>query len=608
MNERRWSSIPYLDAIRPDPGWRTDFALLASYSADLIALVAALLALAGVDDDRGSGSKVDFANAIEQLKDRVRLLAQCGRLLAPTKTPKIMAILDRFVREVAVDEHAASWHPKIAISRHMAEDGGAVQWRLWIGSRNLTRDISWDTGLTVIGHVGSQGQQVAGIDEIGYALVEHAALPGISAAKVRAELRAVRWTVPAGCRLRSARLCRSDEARDLPQMPQEIRKLIVVSPFLDGTIVKSLGKWGDENTARHLLSTRTELSKLAHQAGNPLNGYRELLYVDAPNVDESRVDDGSDAENARSNDEELEGRGLHAKIIYAEHAGGRTIWTGSANATRRGWQGPNNEVIAELEVDKDIAQGLEAFVADIGRTVGRSELTKPDERDEIRDRLEEARKHIASHWAIVLRTDADGMFLDGAADLHPADLQVEFCAGLLGGALLVWPRGESQLRLPSVLPGEVTEFVRCRLRLNDVEVSWLQRTPIDPAPGDERDRQALARFLDPRTFLLWIRSLLGFDEVGDGGGDWDGDSTSSRAKLSSRAGPTWWAPTIEEVLKAWSRDPSSLQLVDRKVRHYLKLYESQVDADRTDEDRRVVEQFHETWQVVRRELIRETPE
>lgn len=57
MSDKKWHSIPYLDALRPEPGWHVEHALLASYSADLVALVAVLLALAGLDDDRGSGSK-----------------------------------------------------------------------------------------------------------------------------------------------------------------------------------------------------------------------------------------------------------------------------------------------------------------------------------------------------------------------------------------------------------------------------------------------------------------------------------------------------------------------------------------------------------------------
>jgi len=184
MSTRRWSNVSYLDAIRPDPAWRTEFAFLASYSADLVAMVAALLALAGLDDDRGSGSKVDFANAIDQLADRVRLIAQAGRLVAPAKTPKILAILDRYFREVNLNEIEVSWHPKAVLAKHMSDDRKNAQWRRWIGSRNLTRDLSWDVGLSLIGHVGGSGTEINGIPELGHTLAQHARLPGVARATV----------------------------------------------------------------------------------------------------------------------------------------------------------------------------------------------------------------------------------------------------------------------------------------------------------------------------------------------------------------------------------------------------------------------------------------
>ncbi len=256
MSARRWSNVSYLDALRPDPGWRTDFAFLASYSADLVALVAALLALAGLDDDRGSGSKVDLANAVDALADRVRLVAQAGRLVTPAKTPKILAILDRYIREVNLNESAASWHPKAAMTKQVSDDGSVSQWRLWIGSRNLTRDLSWDVGLTVIGRSGVAGSEIPGIPELGQSLAQHAQLPGIAPGKIRQELRHVRWEAPAGCSVRSLRLHEGQVARTLPAEPPTVQKLIVVSPFLDGTIVEALGRWGDTETTRTLVSSR----------------------------------------------------------------------------------------------------------------------------------------------------------------------------------------------------------------------------------------------------------------------------------------------------------------------------------------------------------------
>jgi len=384
MSARRWSNVSYLDAIRPDPGWQTEHAFLASYSADLVALVAALLALAGLDDDRGSGSKVDFANTVDQLADKVRLIAQAGRLIAPAKTPKILAILDRYVREVNLNETVASWHPKAALAKHIADDGKNVQWRLWIGSRNLTRDLSWDVGLSLIGQIGGSGNAVKGIPELGHLLATHARLSGISPGSVKAELRQVRWAAPPGCTIRSLQLVSEDSPRGLPPEPPKIQKLIVVSPFLDGTVVGQLGKWGDSQTHRTLLSSRPELAKLAIQASKPLAGFSDLLFLDAP-VSEDDADEVSDKGNAASQDEEPEPRGLHAKIIYAEGGSQRLVWTGSANATQRGWKGPNAEIIANLEVTRDVAAGLEDFVK-AATTVRLEELGDPIELNQIDER------------------------------------------------------------------------------------------------------------------------------------------------------------------------------------------------------------------------------
>jgi hypothetical protein len=56
-----WQSQAYLDALRPDPGSEVRGAILTSYSADIASIAAALLALAGRDDDKGSGAKSDLA-------------------------------------------------------------------------------------------------------------------------------------------------------------------------------------------------------------------------------------------------------------------------------------------------------------------------------------------------------------------------------------------------------------------------------------------------------------------------------------------------------------------------------------------------------------------
>src|SRR4051794_36567879 len=84
----------FLQALRPAPGEVVDFAVLTTYSADLVVVTAALLALAGFDGDDGSESKVNLVDAYDRLKSRLVVLHQSGRLAVPAKRLAVLKLLD----------------------------------------------------------------------------------------------------------------------------------------------------------------------------------------------------------------------------------------------------------------------------------------------------------------------------------------------------------------------------------------------------------------------------------------------------------------------------------------------------------------------------------
>ena len=600
MTRRAWSNVPYLDGLRPDAGWVTDIAVLATYSADLVAVVAALLALAGADDERGSGSKVDFVRAFDELRGRAFVLAQAGRVVAPGKSPKVLNLLDRFVRTVAFDEAERSWHPKVSLVRQRSNSGSEVQWRLWLGSRNLSRDTSWDVALTLVGRAGTAGAVVSGVAELAAELLSQTDLSAAQQASLVREVRGLHWEMPSGCQVDEVRLLRDGE-RGLPPPPAGIKRLIVVSPFLDGTTVGALGRWGGADTHRTLVSTQRELSGLAGQAGRPLHAYAEVLQLDAPDLEARTEDDASADGSSASEDEEPEQRGLHAKLLYVEHSNGRTLWFGSANATARGWRGPNVEAIARANVSAEVGGGLDAFLSSMGRIVNLDALP-PHEEDEDERQIEEARRQVVTRWVVVARVREDALALEAAQSPHPDHGSARLEVALLGRPFIEWPRDQPVVALGAVIRAELTELVQCRLTLGERVVQWVQRTTLDPPPDEERDRQAIARYLDPRTFLLWIRSLLAVDTLGDGGGDWNA-APPPRSARSSEDGPVWWAPTLEEVLRAWARDPRSVVEVDRKVRRYLELVGTNPEVGLTEQERKVLDEFRCTWAVLRAQLV-----
>ena len=604
MIDKQWVSAPYLDALRPDFGWHVEYALLASYSADLYAVVAAMLALAGVDDDRGSGSKVDFANALERLHGKFRLLIQSGRLVAPRKAPKILGLLDQFIREAPFDEKVQSWHPKISLvktRKDQSDEDDGIQWRLWIGSRNLTRDLSWDAGMTLVGTPDGEGQTIDGVIELASTLAARSNLDQVTTQSIADDLKNIRWQCPMDCDVQEVRLYDQRVNRSLPASPTGLTRLLVVSPFLDGKTIRTLSTWGSNTTSRTLLSSKTKLLELAHQKSKPLSGFSTLLAMAAPDSDELSAAGENIGAESDSEDEEPEPRGLHAKLILAEHSTGVTLWIGSANATGRGWDGPNAEVIVKCEVSTEVAEGLWEFAA--GQLVIQpEELVDPPEVDKEMEQLEEARAQVSSRWNVTQRVADDSPILTATAAIHPDNPNALLEVASLSGKWVAWTRGLLELKLPAIQSSDVTELVACRLLLGESETSWLQRAPLDPPPDVDRDHLALSRFLDARTFLQWLRSLLVGTVPGDGGGDWN-ESGSTRKKASN-VGPAWWSPTLEEVLKAWSRDPSSLKEVDRKAQVYMTLYQQRDPSEVSDDERKVIEAFSHTWQIVRLELVK----
>jgi hypothetical protein len=123
----------------------------------------------------------------------------------------------------------------------------------------------------------------------------------------------------------------------------------------------------------------------------------------------------------------------------------------------------------------------------------------------------------------------------------------------------------------------------------------LQTAPCEPPPDDERDRAVIARYLDPRTFLIWLRSILA-DDPKAGGGDWDAkDIAYGPTTRNESLSDLTMAPTLEEILRAWARDPSTFKAADEKVSQYLSAFRDRALEVNDPEAIVLLEKFRETW-------------
>ncbi|MFG1346530.1 hypothetical protein ACO2RV_16620 [Ancylobacter sp. VNQ12] len=593
-----WPALSFLEGLRPGPDESVELALLASYSADLGSIGATLLALAGKDTDAGRGSPSDFADAVERLRGKARIVIQRGRLAKMRRTPRIAAVLDQFVREVDFDEATHSWHPKAALVRTRSVDG-EIGWRLWIGSRNLTECVNRDIGLLLVSGANG-GAPIPGADELARALADRAALKGQRSATLAATIAKVAWRAPAGVRVERIRWSAGTGDQPVPVPPPGTDEVVVVSPFIDKNFLARQIQKGAKPARSVLLTTIREIERI----GPSLAAFDDLLALDAPDYpigdpEPGRQPAASAADVIPADDEEEEvGRGLHAKLLFMRSGRKRTLWLGSANATLRAWTGRNAEVIAELLVTEPVEKGLKALLGSARLVEAPSMEHLPDAAALEEEALERARAQVAARWAAELNIDGEGIRLTHRSDLHPGgphpdESDIVLQVGALHGELLVWPAGQAVVHLGSVVPAERSEFVRLRVSRGDKGLTWLQRAPAEPPFGEDRDRAAFVRFLGARGFLLWLAGLLADDDR-QGEGDWTNDEPRERAGLGADPALDSSLPTLEEMLAAWARDPDKFREIERRVSQYLPAVLEQAGQE-DPQTAEMLRRFDELW-------------
>jgi len=587
---KHWPNHSFLDALRPPAGRKVRYALFATYSADLWSMGAALLALADRDPADGEGSRADMAEALDALSERSAFIIQRGRLAKPSGAKKVAAIFDKFITEIPYDEEEhGCWHPKIALVCYESnEDKDDVIWRLWLGSRNLTRAMNVDFGLVLDGFPATQPHKgaapVDGVADLGRYLAEQASLTIAPSRSVERDLKQVVWIMPPRMKVKSVRLKLPSDTSLFPVSPESALDVVVISPFLDARFISGIGQWGDGKTKRWLLTTDSAVRKLACNDRQSLAGFGERVHVYArPTPDPSDVGpadgQGTPVVEAALAEGEEQSRGLHAKIL-AVRAGRRlTLWVGSANATQRGWSVGNAEVIAEIECDTSVADGLFAMVLS-GRPVNVDELVaegEPEE-DELARQLEDCRQHLIGTLRARLARNGDQFVMMAERPPEIVAPNVTLRVGLVTGDPVLWPPSASSVSLGSAPLAEQTRLVRLRLNNGPLVCEWLQKFDVQPPLPPERDRAAIAAHLRASEIMAWMQAVLtGTNAMADPEAPgWDtpetGDevpATPGRRTTRPIPPPPMTQVTLDDILSCWSRDPAGFGALSQRANTYL---------------------------------------
>ncbi len=607
MGFRKTESLAVLEELVPRPGWRTDVALFSSYSADLVAVAAVAMALAAEGDDDERMWKGSLARSCEKMRGRFRVVCQGGRVAVPPPgAVSGLVVADQWVRQVPYDGNKRSWHAKLGIVRYVPEEadetGEQGRWLLWIGSRNLTRDTSWDSAMTATGRpsrtVDTADRSVA---EAAGIVAGHAALPGWTE-EVRQELSRVHWSWPADVdEVLAFRLWTDgNAAMGLPALPADSTRVVALCPFANAGVVQAIGG-ATSAPQRNLVTTPATLAKLAADR-QALEAFTNVHTMESA----TPVEEGDAEAEETGTDEIVEvHRGLHAKLVWARSGSGDELWLGSANLTRRGWTGSNAELVAHLRVKASVGDGIADFVDELDDVaVEEVAVEDPEAEGDAEAALDELRNRIAGSWSGELsRWGAEGR-LRCATPSPPTreDDGAELRARLLAqdaADAVAWGPGRREVEFAEANAHEVTELVVLELQWKadaDVRVSWVERAPLNPPPGVERDRVALGRLMGPRALLAWIRSIL--DEFNSEAEEslWP-ERESTRVRGDQAGFALAPIPTLESVLRAWIRDPDKVSQVDRVLENWATAAKPALEED--EEAANALKRFQDAWGVVR---------
>jgi hypothetical protein len=582
------------DALAPSADQEFEYGVVATYSLDLIALAGLAATLSGCSENLQKLSAVEIVRALDNLKGRLTVLCQRGRIAVPRGSPSIIAQFARFIVEQEHNEQYGSWHPKVVLAAYHAKQQGNKyrEWRLWIGSRNLSGAGDLEAGLVLVGSPTDERQNAPnGTADFFDFLLKPVWKQKARRDRIVSELtNHVRWRAPDGVQVEALHFWAGGSRLGTPMVDFatiNARESVIISPFADAKgfelIANAIDVRRSKESRRFFLSTsqqlrQAELREVAKRFGFELKVFTPpAIDLGADGLMQAEVvasaADGLDGEPA---EEEC---GLHSKIYLFRGRRGEkaTLFIGSANVTGRALTGRNCEVLARLRVSDGIAESLLGFASGMPDWEEEPEDPAAAAALEILNNLRQDRNLTAATFKPQLYFESDGTItLRGKLPSFKTK-DVAFSAALLTRLQfpVIWPSSATGIELARTLPkSDWTDLIAFELSVpgdDTLRTSWVQRIPAIGLTEETRRlcaNAAIIRYLTPEELLNLAKAeMTGLPVKGTRG--WTEKPTRQRRSASSHA---LEAPvSLEDILKARLRYPaqfsseSAIQMLERII-------------------------------------------
>jgi hypothetical protein len=521
------------DLLRPPEGFELDEAIGSTYSLDLPALLVAPLAFTLFDaEDRDGHVRMQSLELLESLRryaKKLTVFCHAGRIVSPAVRFSQFVYLEDVIVQ-CLPGNGASFHPKVWVLRYIGPEN-AVIYRMLCLTRNLTFDRSWDSALAIEGPLIDRKKEFARNRPLAdfVAALPSLAREGVSESvsariqRLAAEVRRVAFALPPDV----------DEMKfwplgieDYKRRPFDVAgsRMLVMSPFLSKAFLNDLVR---ERSGCVLISSPMAINELGLRPPGVEHVY---TLADAATPEPESADDGEHALESVAS-------GLHVKCYVMADGRSARVLTGSANATRSGFQ-RNVEFLVELEGPRKLF-GIDALLsresgatrlADLLVEVTEfSECDVDEQAAEIEERIERVRSAIVAATLRFRCEPSSGLdcYFDVMVEV---EVPVAFTDDV---EITCWPvtlgedraaplnlSGSTATTFKSLTSLALSRFLNVQLTAGDgalrSSVRFVLSLPLLGGPVD-REEQVLRSMLSDRRQLIRYLLLLIADETSMGG-------------------------------------------------------------------------------------------
>lgn len=565
--------LDYGEHLSPPAGYELDCAIATTYSLDLDALLAIPVALCFHDTLEGDlrGERLALLEAIGQLKGRIKVFYQAGKVKLPATYNRLFALLEPCLQPILPSGGVySSFHPKLWLLRYLSSEGD-VKYRLLVLSRNLTFDRSWDIAVSLDGQLLTQSEATKSTwTRFVEGLLGKAA--DFEAGSVLAdEVGRIQWQPPSG--FWDPRLIPGGPEFGAPlELLQPSDQLLVVSPFLkdSGGFVAALDELAKQypDGKRLLFSRAEELNSI---------GQDKLEAWLCFSINEDIVDGEERLELSEIK------QNLHAKLIVNQR-GQTTHWhVGSANATSaalgKAGSSPRNDEFMLRLTGRTPVVGPEVLVRDWVGDSDNPGLFVPhnfvsvdaDDSADFRDSIRKAVYLLTkATWVLTAEHDEQGTYhlkldIDQVEQISEA-LQVEVGQLAITNA---YKDFATQIEWTGVNLSQISALVPVRVRAGDerlgnsiseqLVIQVILRLPM----GVNREQSLLAELVDSESkFLNYIRLLL---QRQPDKNEWLGYDTQ-QGQQDGLYALFDDSPLFEQLMDAAARHPDALKRIAKLLK------------------------------------------